>query len=1087
MRCPHCQTENRSGRRFCTVCGGRLGEVCPACGFEAEAGDAYCGGCGRSLAETSASPTPDVDSAREAERRPVTVLFADLCGYTGLSQSLDPEELHTLLGRYFELLDGAVVRAGGTIDKHIGDAVMAMFGAPLAHGDDPKRALQAATDIHKVMPGLGKEFGRELSVHVGIASGEVMASPLGSSAHSPYTVIGPSVNLAARLVQYAAAGETIVDDAVMVAHGPSATFQRTDGVALKGFAGDITLWRHVPSASGVRQGQVGPLFGRRREIAQLRAALSACRTSGEGGTVYVRGEPGIGKTRLIEELRVFAPSEGFTEHRGLMLDFGAARGRDAIRDIAKGLLGLDPGATADERRAALAAASRSPWTSGAASAVLADLLDSEAPADARAIFEGMDERARQKARNDTLVELLASACSERPRLLIVEDLHWADASTLAFLTAVSRAVTGLPALLVLSSRIEGDPLGPAWRASLQGSAFLTIDLGPLPDSDAQSLAHQRTGLSGGFIARCLARAEGNPLFLEQLLHYAAEDADRLPASIHNLVLARLDRLPEADRQALRAASAIGQRFSLTMVRRLAQLPDYDGEALLSHALIRPEGDEFLFAHALIREGVYASLTRERRRALHRAIAEQVRAFDPALYAEHLDKAQDLRAARAYLDAAKWQAAALQPERAITLISRAAALASKPDDTFDIALCHGRLHIEAGRGADALACYETALAHAPSPAGRCLALIGIAQSHRFGGSIEHALEGLAAAEPIASAENLTLESAEIPYLRGCLYFYAGNLEACQWEHQAALDLAEAAGNQEWQARALSGLGDADYAKGRLRSALEKFRRCVALCDSSGLPRIAVVNWMMVGHCSLYLLDMKARAEAYATVRKLAQQLGNRYAEMMALESHSNGLIWSGRMAEATPVVEEAYQLAESIGAKRFLPCLRAYKAEIALRLGDRTAAHALSQDALRMARDDMAFYGAPICALLARTDPTKEDAHQHLAEGQALLEKGSLSHNHIHYHLNAMELGLERIDAPLALHHAGALEAYTAAEPLPFATLFIARARAVVDVWCDPQSAEARAHLERLKQTAQEAGMILDWPEPKAPHDALAPN
>jgi tetratricopeptide (TPR) repeat protein len=372
---------------------------------------------------------------------------------------------------------------------------------------------------------------------------------------------------------------------------------------------------------------------------------------------------------------------------------------------------------------------------------------------------------------------------------------------------------------------------------------------------------------------------------------------------------------------------------------------------------------------------------------------------------------------------------------------------------------------------------------PVAAGRS---IGIAQSYRLGGSIAQALESLAAAEPIASTENLTLDNAEIHYLRGSLYFSAGRLDACQKEHQTALDLAQDAGNQEWQARALSGLADADYAKGRMGSALEKFRRCVAVCDSIGLPRIAVVNWAAICYCSLYMLDAKAGAEAFATARSLAQQLGNRYAEMLALYEHSVHLVWSGRIAEAIPIVEEAYQLAKSIGAKRFLPVLLTYKADIALRQGDRAAAHALLQEALQTARDDMAFFGAGIYGWLARTDPNREDVHRHLAEGQALLEGGSLSHNHIHYHLNAMEHGLERQDAPLALHHAAALEAYTAAEPLPFTTLFIERARAVVDVWQNPESAEAWQRLERLKQTAQEAGMALAWPEPDE-RNALAPN
>jgi class 3 adenylate cyclase len=487
--------------------------------------------------------------AIEAERRSVTVLFADLCGFTKLSQSIDPEDLHQLLGRYFEVLDGAVTRAGGTVDKHIGDAVMAIFGAPVAHSDDPERAVHAATEIHEAMLGLSAEVSRPLAVHVGIAAGEVMASGLGSSAHSAYTVIGQSVNLAARLVQFAGSGETIVDDGVRTAVGRDARFAAIDDVQLKGVDGRIRLWRllrgpEMPLSLAV---SMGPFVGRERELAQLRSALAACRLQQSGTTIYIRGEPGIGKTRLLEELRRIAVEEGFSHHTGLVLDFGTGQGRDAVHTICQGLLGLDPGSSPEHRAEVHADAVASPWCNEIGSAIIADLINIPLPPAAKSLYEAMDDAARQKARSDTFVALLAAACSERPRLLIVEDLHWADAATLAFAMAATRAVAKLPAVLVVTSRIDGDPLTPSWRASVHGAPFLTMDLGPLTEAESRALACTHLAAPSGLVDKCIARAEGNPLFLEQLLRNTEEDEDRLPTSVQSLVLARIDRLPEYDR------------------------------------------------------------------------------------------------------------------------------------------------------------------------------------------------------------------------------------------------------------------------------------------------------------------------------------------------------------------------------------------------------------------------------------------------------------------------------------------------------------------------------------------------------------
>ncbi|MBT4710347.1 MAG: hypothetical protein HOB82_02320, partial [Alphaproteobacteria bacterium] len=182
--------------------------MCPACGFANDANDKFCGGCGIPVAAPVTAPAPDPaptpaaspQSPTQGERRPVTILFSDLSGYTNLSESRDPEDIHRILNRHFEIVDQIVLDHGGTIDKHIGDAVMALFGAPVAHGNDPERAVRTALAIHAAMDAMSAELGEALTVHIGIASGQVVASGMGSDADREYTVTGHSVNLAARLV-----------------------------------------------------------------------------------------------------------------------------------------------------------------------------------------------------------------------------------------------------------------------------------------------------------------------------------------------------------------------------------------------------------------------------------------------------------------------------------------------------------------------------------------------------------------------------------------------------------------------------------------------------------------------------------------------------------------------------------------------------------------------------------------------------------------------------------------------------------------------------------------------------------------------
>ena len=1082
--CFACGAENRAERQFCAQCGARLPVTCPACGFANEPGEKFCGGCGlfvAGVAEQSAaksSPTPEPVPAApgattfgDGERRPVTVLFADLVDYTRMSRALDPEDVHALLERYYAMADEIVERFGGSIDKHIGDSVMALFGAPVAHDDDAVRAVRAAAEIHRAMPTVGGATEQTLAVHIGIASGEVVASGLGSTRHREYTVIGNSVNLAARLLKLAGTGETVLDEAVHAAVQRLARCTPIEDARVKGIDAPLTAWRFDDFVDSGEGSRAQPFVGRGAELAQLGAALASCVAVGTGGTVFVRGDAGIGKSRLIGELRNRALASGFACHTGLVLDFGMAKGREAMREIVASLMQLPPESPDEVRHAALSAlllrhpelASEEPF--------LRDIVGLAQDDRGDAVYESMDNKARQHGRQAAAVRLLEIACASSPVLLIVEDVHWADNVTLDALAALTNAVAILPAVLALTSRVVGDPLTAAWRASVQGSPLLTIDLGPLGAKDALALAGGFFAAPSAFVRKCVERSAGNPLFLEQLMRVADEQDDTLPASLSSLVLARMDRLPPDDRAALRAAAVIGQRFPLALVRELAQLPDYSCDVLTAHFLVLPVGDEYLFAHALIRDGVYASLTRTRRAELHRAAAKWYGERDPALVAEHLDRADAPEAPRAYLVAAVAQAAAFQPERALALAERGASLAKVPDDIVALNMLRGRLHCESGAGQRAIEGFEAALGAAQLPAERCRALIGIAAANRLLSGAEQAFAALAEAETLS--QGLARESSELHYIRGNLEFARGDIAACRSEHEAALRFAASISDPLWELNATSGLGDADYAEARMSMALRRFRRCVELADAHEFPRAAAANLAMVGYSRFFLLEFHEAFADLEAARALAVRLGNRFAEVFSFQAQCSLLIFCNRYADARPFLERGMELARAIGAKRYEATLLTELADIELAAGHRPQASERIEQALAMFRETggMGFWGPMALGLRARLQEHEAERERDRHEAEAILAAGCLSHNHIGYHLYCIDDALDRGEWARARGHAAALEAYTAREPLPYCDFLVARARVLVGLSTTPDDEALQRSLERLKEQA----LRLRWP------------
>jgi tetratricopeptide (TPR) repeat protein len=915
---------------------------------------------------------------------------------------------------------------------------------------------------------LSDEVGRPVGAHIGLAAGQVVASQTGSGTHREYTVTGDSVNLASRLTDAAATGAILISDLVRPMLPPHFACREAGKLTVKGLSEPVQAWRliGVDDAAAERP----PFVGRQAELAQFKAVLAACRGTGTGQAAVVRGEAGIGKTRVVEEFQTLAEGAGFACHAALVLDFGAGVGQDATRTLVRSLLGLTASSDSATAQAAAGRAVSDRLVANEQRVYLNDLLDLPQPTALRALFDAMDNVTRNRGKQATVVGLVQALSKRQPLLLVVEDVHWADRPTLEHLATLAETVAGCPALLVMTTRIEGDPLDPAWRSSVVASPLVTIDLGPLRPQEAIALASAYLDANADFAKRCLERAAGNPLFLEQLLHHAEQSsAAGVPGSVQSLVQARMDQLDPHDKQALQAASVFGQRFALEPLRHLIDDPDYDSTPLVRRFLIRPIGDDFLFAHALIRDAVYDSLLRTRRRGLHQRAAAWFADRDLALHAEHLDRAEDPGAPQAYLRAARVQATDYRYERARALTERGLTLAADPAARFALTSVHGEILHDLGSMAESRAAYERALEAATDDRDRAAAWLGLAAVKRVTDDLDGAFADLARAQPAAEAHGLTEQLARIHFLRGNLHFPRGDIEGCLAEHHLSLELARATGSPESEAQALGGIGDAEYMRGRLISAYRHFQACVDLASCHGLGRIEVANRPMAAITRWYAQGSNEALEDALAAVAAAVRVGHRRAEMIA---HHAAYFCRHALADAAGAwshVEQALILSRQLGARRFEAEALAFRAELHRVAGRQREALAAVSEALSISRQTgIAFIGPTILAILALATLDERVRVEALAEGEALLAAGSACHNHLQFRRDAIEACLRVGAWDEAMRHANALEDYTRPEPLPWSGFFVARARALTAVG---QGRADEATRQELKHLAAEAGRL----------------
>ncbi len=1025
------------------------------------------------VALSQAAPDAQVDAGASVQRRQVAVLFLDIASYTRLVTALGAESAHDLMQRFYKRVSALIESHGGTVERYIGDAVMAVFGFPVAHSNDAERAVASALAIHELMPQLSAEVGHAVSVHVGVANGLVVASREDDTART-FATVGDTVNLGARLASLAPAGGTVVSDTVFRAVARPLQAESLGELQVKGFDQPVRGWRVLGWDNEEHARVRTPLVGRTAELQQFDGVCRACSESGTGNLVYLRGEAGIGKTRLVEEFEARAAAWNFGLHKAMALDFGLGRARDAAGQLAASLLDIAPIAPDAERLAGLNSALERQWLKPDELAYAHDLIGVPLDRDLRATYDSMDSGARSRGRSALIDSLLARRSAERPLLVVVEDIHWADATLLSALADAAATTASTPVVLVLTSRREGDPVSPAWRAQAGPAlAMFTIDLAPLRLSDALKLADAIGFKSDPMAAQCVARAEGNPLFLEQLLRAAQSgEASSVPDSIQSIVLARLDRLPVRERRAAQAASVPGQRFSLALLRHLLGDPSYECSVLVAENLVRPLGDEYLFYHALIWESIYLSLLRDQKREWHAIAAQWYADKEPALAAEHLDRAEDPGAARAYLQAARAEKHSYRSERALALLDRGLELVQVSEERFALLTERGALTTELGRADAAIDDFRVALEIARDDSERAHAWLGLAAAMRMSDRYDEALHALERAQQLADpTDHAAL--AQIHDLRGNLHFPLGRIEECMQEHRLALEHARRARSEEWETRALGGLADALFASGRFVSAYDRFEECVRLAMRHGARKVEAANLAMQGNSRFFLMrPPQPGIELCERAVEMASQLGQPRVEIVAHHGAMLPYIELNDPGKALAHAQAALDLSRAIRSPRFEGESIAAVALCVGLQGDRRRAGELLEEALEAMKGSMTYWGPVILGGLAQYADDEVRSEKRLREGELLLAQGCITINAFFFNRTAIDLKLELGDLDAALRYVQSMEDAFAAEAVPLVQFTASRARALIAFKRGSRDLPLLIELERLQRDAQVAGLNL---------------
>jgi class 3 adenylate cyclase/tetratricopeptide (TPR) repeat protein len=874
MRCARCGTENEDDSRFCDECGSPLGATCPTCAAPVRAGARFCRSCGSGLTATTAAPGDA--PARQSERRLVTVLFADLVGFTTLAEDRDPESTRELLSRYFDVARDAIERHGGTIEKFIGDAVMAVWGTPVAREDDAERAVRAALELVDAIPPIHPDLQARAAVLTGEAAVTLDARDQGM-------VAGDLVNTAARLQGVADPGTVLAGESTVRAAERSVVFERLGDQSLKGKTSPVPAWRAIRvvaqrGGQGRSDGLEPPFVGRDEELRQLKEALHATGRERRTRLVSITGPAGIGKSRLVWELEKYVDgiSERIRWHRGRSPSYGDGIAFWALGEMVRRRAGLTEDDDEPTTRARIAA-TLDEFVADASERerigpALLSLLGLEpAPVGGRdALFPAWRAFFERVAETGTTV-------------LVFEDLHWADAGLLAFLNHLLDWSRGLPILVVTVARPEVFDRHPDWG---RGHRQLTaMALEPLDAAAMRTLlAGLVPGLPDQAAAAIVGRAEGVPLYAVEMVRSLLADgrlvrdgeiytptgdlgAISVPETLRSLIASRLDALDPADRSLLQDAAVLGQVFGTDALAAVSGIP---AESLTERltALARrelldverdpasPERGQHKFVQSLMREVAYGTLARRDRRERHLAVARHFEATGDAelagALASHYVAAHaasdegpeaDALAARAReaLSAAADRALALgSPDQAMALLDQELILTQDPRERIAILDRAARAGGLAGRpeaGSYAAAAAEAAR-ELGDPALHARALARLGFTYIDVGQTKLAEEVLAEALGLAETAGAPAVAAEIQAYRSRVFMRLNRDAEAIVAADAALPTAEALDLEDIVTEALINKGVSIGIVGRPREALALLRTAVDRADQGGAAGVAL---------------------------------------------------------------------------------------------------------------------------------------------------------------------------------------------------------------------------------------------------------
>lgn len=667
MQCPKCQFENREGVQFCEECGAKFELECPACKANIPFGRKFCGGCGYNLykstepapleanehkTQISASPSEETIPTRilaEGERKHVTVLFSDLTGYTAMSEKLDPEEVKEITSRIFGEISKIVTNYDGFIEKYAGDAVMAIFGVPQAHEDDPIRTIKAAREIHQLVdaisPEVEKKIGQPVSMHTGINTGLVVTGEVDMQ-RGTHGIAGDTINLASRLSNMANPGEILIDgDTCRQVEGHFAC-EYMETTTVKGKTDPVqvhkvTSQREKPVTVRRLSGLRADLVGRKVEMAELTEAVENLR-QGKGQIFSICGAAGTGKSRLVEEFKARLDLGQIQWIEGHAYAYSQNIPYFPIVDLLNRLLHIDEKDPPEKVREKVGSGIESlvgkqedvvPYVGGLYSLSYPEV-------------ENVSPEFWKSRLQTALLTVFTALAKKAPTVFFLEDLHWADPS---FVELIRRACFEIrqPAIVLCVYRPTFSLLTGHQLSSI-GKYYHELQLKDLSLSDAQDMLESllETGSIPSDLKRLVqSKAEGNPFYLEELVNILIEsetltrdngswkltraiNETDIPSSLHGLISSRIDRLEKQTKRILQEASVIGRDFLYEILNRITKLENrIDGE--LSHLerldLIRTRSLqpdlEYMFKHALTQEIVYNGLLKKQRREIHDHIAQ----------------------------------------------------------------------------------------------------------------------------------------------------------------------------------------------------------------------------------------------------------------------------------------------------------------------------------------------------------------------------------------------------------------------------------------------------------------------------------